>query len=278
MTYFVYRHTSQDGKAYIGFTGHTVERRLKAHLRDAAKGSETPFHVALREYGEDAFTSEVLGEFKTAREALDFEIEMIALHNTMEPNGYNVMAGGGHGHGPAWRRRVAEGNAGNGKSEANKAHLAALNADEGIQAKISESNRSPERRAATSAARTSDEGRAIMRVGQRKRNARPGESEKRSLAQKTRLMPPPLTPELRAKLDRELAACAAEGRPVIDVARNGWVGVVGRTEFADLAAAHGFNWKNAFSRLGSAKREVATGMTASQRATARKQAAQVAAE
>ncbi|WP_326523581.1 hypothetical protein [Sphingomonas sp.] len=45
----------------------------------------------------------------------------------------------------------------------------------------------------------------------------------------------------REELERELRAAKAEGHSVRDVVRNGWPGRVGRKEFAELAAAAGFN-------------------------------------
>jgi group I intron endonuclease len=48
------------GKMYVGKTTRDFNRRIAEHIRDASKGSTTPFHVALREYGPEAFTFEIV--------------------------------------------------------------------------------------------------------------------------------------------------------------------------------------------------------------------------
>jgi hypothetical protein len=45
---------------YVGKTTRDFNRRIAEHIRDASKGSTTPFHVALREYGPEAFTFEIV--------------------------------------------------------------------------------------------------------------------------------------------------------------------------------------------------------------------------
>lgn len=58
MTFFVYKHTNKiNGKAYIGWTSFSLEKRLKTHLSQAKSGSSYAFHRALRKYNIDNWTS-----------------------------------------------------------------------------------------------------------------------------------------------------------------------------------------------------------------------------
>lgn len=88
--YVLYRHTSPSGKSYIGITKDYTER-TKSHQR--ADGSAPKFHNAVRKYGWDAFTHEILLEGLTQEEAGEMEILCIAKYNT-RVHGYNSHPGG----------------------------------------------------------------------------------------------------------------------------------------------------------------------------------------
>ncbi len=83
-----------NGKRYIGQTKHP-EQRKRNHLYEAfEKGSDYYFHRALRKYGEDSFTYEVLAELGDNPEQsyVDFmENHYIHDFDTLWPKGYNQM-------------------------------------------------------------------------------------------------------------------------------------------------------------------------------------------
>lgn len=81
------------GKAYVGITTQTAVR-WRTHLKAAATGSTCLIHVAIREFGAEAFDFAVL-EFHADREiAVRRERELIARHGYAAPRGYNQGFGG----------------------------------------------------------------------------------------------------------------------------------------------------------------------------------------
>lgn len=84
------------GKEYIGCTTKTFAWRWTRHLRDAHTGKRkgSALHAAIRKYGDAAFEKTILYEAVDAREMLMVERAMIAEHNTLTPNGYNLTIGG----------------------------------------------------------------------------------------------------------------------------------------------------------------------------------------
>lgn len=90
----VYKVTfNENGKSYIGKTVKTFSSRLLEHLRDVRRGSNTPFHNALRKYGCD-YISEILFTSDIDDELYDKEEELILSNNTLSPHGYNIGMGG----------------------------------------------------------------------------------------------------------------------------------------------------------------------------------------
>lgn len=90
---YVYKITNTvNGKSYIGISTHEPEkRRIREHL--AGRGNQL-LAKAVKKYGRDAFTYEVL-EANVFDEFLpDLEVAYIANHNTIVPNGYNLESGG----------------------------------------------------------------------------------------------------------------------------------------------------------------------------------------
>ena len=90
---YIYKITNTvNGKSYIGQTINKPEYRINNHFNLNDKGC-VAIHNAIRKYGRDAFTLEIL------HEALDIflddlEIAEINKHNTLAPNGYNIEGGG----------------------------------------------------------------------------------------------------------------------------------------------------------------------------------------
>ena len=97
--YCLYRHTSPSGKAYIGIT-NDYTRRCDEHQR--ADGSSPKFHRAIRKYGWDNFTHEILATGMTESEAGELEVACITKWNTWH-GGYNSHPGGAIPVGPVPR-------------------------------------------------------------------------------------------------------------------------------------------------------------------------------
>lgn len=92
----IYKITNTvNGKAYIGQTIHNAEkRRIRHHLN--GYGNELVKN-AVEKYGKDAFTHEILHDSIIPEFLDDLEIEEIAKHNCVRPNGYNLTTGGSGG-------------------------------------------------------------------------------------------------------------------------------------------------------------------------------------
>ncbi|RKU21013.1 hypothetical protein C6499_22605 [Candidatus Poribacteria bacterium] len=92
---FVYMITNDiNSKAYIGICIHPPKKtRIKDHL--SGRGSRL-VAAAVKKYGKDAFTYEIL-EADVFDEFLpDLEVAYIAKFNTVAPHGYNLNSGGNH--------------------------------------------------------------------------------------------------------------------------------------------------------------------------------------
>jgi group I intron endonuclease len=91
----VYKITNKiTHKVYIGWTGSSIEKRWKTHLRDAAKNKDNrKFYNSIRKYGESCWDKEILFECDDKNDAKQKEIEYIAIYNSYE-NGYNATKGG----------------------------------------------------------------------------------------------------------------------------------------------------------------------------------------
>lgn len=96
MEYIIYKSLNKlNGKAYIGQTCKSLNDRKRGHLCDVrAKRYNIPFHNAIRKYGENNFTWEVL-ESGIGKDDIDNrEIYFIKRDLTISPNGYNLQSGG----------------------------------------------------------------------------------------------------------------------------------------------------------------------------------------
>lgn len=88
---YIYMITNKvNGMSYVGQTRYTVEFRWRQHQH---KNDGTYFHNAIKKYGIENFTIEILEECEVSK--LDSrEIFYIAKYNTFE-KGYNLTIGGG---------------------------------------------------------------------------------------------------------------------------------------------------------------------------------------
>ena len=87
----VYKIENQlNGKSYVGQTVREARQRFSEHAR-----SNSPLGRAMRKYGVENFTIQVLDEAGTMDELNAKEIEWVSRENTMTPIGYNLCIGGG---------------------------------------------------------------------------------------------------------------------------------------------------------------------------------------
>jgi hypothetical protein len=96
----LYCHTHvESGRRYIGLTFQTMEKRWKKHIYAAfrfSKGGRWHFPNAIRKYGPNAFSHEVLAQSWTLEGANATEEELILQYETRNPEkGFNLAKGGG---------------------------------------------------------------------------------------------------------------------------------------------------------------------------------------
>lgn len=92
MAYTVYKHTSPNGKIYIGITSQKLYQRFQNG--NGYKGSAR-FEGAIKKYGWKNIKHEVLFEGLTKDEAEQKEIELISLYKSNDRRyGYNIANGG----------------------------------------------------------------------------------------------------------------------------------------------------------------------------------------
>ena len=108
----VYKLTFHNGKSYIGITTESLPRRVQRHVNYARANKPYALSAAIRKYGEDSFTSEVIGMADTREELCSMEMLAIDEHRTMCPYGYNMTGGGdgSRGASPAisTRRKISQ--------------------------------------------------------------------------------------------------------------------------------------------------------------------------
>lgn len=142
--YTVYKHTSPDGKVYIGITGQKPKRRWQN-----GNGYKQNKHLynAIRKYTWKNFKHDILETGLTKEQACDLEIELIAKYDATNPkHGYN-HAIGGEVNIPSkeTRRKLSESHKGIHPSAETRQKLSELNKGKHLSAehrrKIGESNK-----------------------------------------------------------------------------------------------------------------------------------------
>jgi group I intron endonuclease len=83
-----------NGKIYIGKTTRTLAQRKAAHLCDARKNKNYTFYRALRKYGFDNFSWEIIDSCSLIDDLIASEIRHIAEYKSHGPLGYNETDGG----------------------------------------------------------------------------------------------------------------------------------------------------------------------------------------
>lgn len=91
--FIVYKHTSPNGKVYIGLTG-----RKNVNLRwcnGLGYSGNKHFTNAIKKYGWDNFQHEIIKTDLSFDEACEWEIKLIAEYKANNPKyGYNISSGG----------------------------------------------------------------------------------------------------------------------------------------------------------------------------------------
>jgi len=153
--HIIYKHTSPSGKSYIGQTNNYTNRS-SSHRRT---NSCPAFRSAIKKYGWDAFTHEILLDGLTLDEANEAEQRLITEHNTLSPNGYNLTTGGKNFLlSEEAKAKISAGNRGKKRSPETRAKISAIvnSRSPDVRAKIIASNtvrnQSPETKAKRSAA------------------------------------------------------------------------------------------------------------------------------
>lgn len=96
MGYTVYKHISPSGKVYIGITKRKPEYRWnkgKGYRKD-----QLLFYRAIKKYGWDNFTHEILYTGLSEKDAKNIEISLIRQYKSLEMS-YNITDGGDGGRG-----------------------------------------------------------------------------------------------------------------------------------------------------------------------------------
>jgi group I intron endonuclease len=106
----IYKFTHiETGKCYIGQTIQDPNRRRLEHIADSRHTTKTyHFHNALRKYGIDAFTFEVIDSTETLEDLNKLEEKYVLLFDSIN-NGYNIRnPGDNKTHNPASIERMRE--------------------------------------------------------------------------------------------------------------------------------------------------------------------------
>lgn len=95
-------------KEYIGQTWAEINERFKGHCSPGSKCVK--LRNAIQSHGKENFSIELLWEGECTQEQLDeYEIELIGLFDTLDPNGYNLKEGGSGGkHSLESRQKMSE--------------------------------------------------------------------------------------------------------------------------------------------------------------------------
>lgn len=126
MAFTVYKHTTPSNKVYIGITSQEVGRRWQC---GSGYYGNDHFRKAIKKYGWENITHEVLYTGLTKEQACSKEIELIAEYDSANPEkGYNKSTGGEHArvgshHSEETKRRYSEIRKGRIHSEETKAKM-----------------------------------------------------------------------------------------------------------------------------------------------------------
>lgn len=90
--FIVYKHTSPNGKVYIGITSQSLQNRCRNGL---GYSNNKYFTRAIEKYGWNNFVHKILFKNLTEKEAKEKEIELIKQYKSNDKRyGYNISSGG----------------------------------------------------------------------------------------------------------------------------------------------------------------------------------------
>lgn len=90
----IYKITNKlNNKVYIGQTQKPFEDRIRQHVQEAQRGGGYYIHAAIRKYGWENFTAEVIAETNNLDTLNELEIFYIQKYNS-DQIGYNLAPGG----------------------------------------------------------------------------------------------------------------------------------------------------------------------------------------
>ena len=190
----IYKITNNiNGKAYIGQTVQPFKRRLSQHRENR----KSLISLAIKKYGWENFTAEILEECHTSEELDERERYYIAFFNTVTPNGYNLTDGSNHCTASEETRRK--------QSEAAKRRFQNQAERDKISRKLNGRTDSDEVKAHKSAAQKKRyaenlDACQIQSEGLRRRFSDPAEREKQSAAMKAYHAEHTVSDETRKKL------------------------------------------------------------------------------
>lgn len=99
----IYKITHKlSGKCYIGQTRYPLKSRWNQHCHP--NSDCVALKRAIAKYGADAFSVDLLAEYKTNEDLNTAEEYYISFYNSLSPYGYNLQAGG-YGHVPSEETR-----------------------------------------------------------------------------------------------------------------------------------------------------------------------------
>lgn len=95
-TGLIYKATNKiNGKSYIGQTCYKLSWRVSDHFSKSRRKSDCVFHKAIRKYGKDNFSWDIIHDNIPENKLNDLENHYIKEHNSYcKNNGYNMTFGG----------------------------------------------------------------------------------------------------------------------------------------------------------------------------------------
>jgi group I intron endonuclease len=111
----IYKITNNiNNKVYIGQTIETIKKRWSRHTwKCTIKRNAMAITNAIIKYGKENFIIEQIDIAKSIEELNEKEIYYIDLYNSMSPNGYNLVTGGGNKRlSELTKRKISESNKG----------------------------------------------------------------------------------------------------------------------------------------------------------------------
>lgn len=127
MSYAVYKHTTPNGKTYIGITNRHPEIRWGKDGNGYKRNIH--FYQAIKKYGWDSIKHEILFSNLSKEEACQIEMDLIKKYDsTNREKGYNISIGGecgGNGVRASLetRKKLSESHKGKELSEMHRKHL-----------------------------------------------------------------------------------------------------------------------------------------------------------